>query len=150
MKAKLTDKSIRYAVRQLTRGKTTKTVSEELGVTQRHIQRLWAEYKNAGTAHLQEKPGRPTKPLLDEEVKAVLDAHSTDPAGVLRTTRNLGSHISHRRIYRIIDPMQNKTAMCRPGTCRQNHIAATSFFKSAVPYCHVWPYQTHGLLARIV
>ena len=102
MKPKLTNKSIRYAVRQLTRGKTTKTVSEELGVTRRHIQRLWAEYKNTGAAHLQGKPGRPTKPLLNEEVKAVLDAHSTDPAGVLRTTRNLGSHISHRRVYRIM------------------------------------------------
>ena len=32
----------------------------------------------------------------------MLDAHSTDPAGVLRTTRNLGSHIGHRRVYRIM------------------------------------------------
>ena len=50
MKPKLTDKSTRYATRQLTRGKTTKTASEELGVARRHIQRLWAEYKNTGAA----------------------------------------------------------------------------------------------------
>lgn len=37
MKSKMTDKSIRYAIKQLEKGKGTRTVSKELNVTQRHI-----------------------------------------------------------------------------------------------------------------
>ena len=102
MKPKLTDKSMRYAIRQLEKGKDTRTVAQEIGVTQRHVQRLWMEYRNGGRMHLQGQPGRPAKPLSPDEVKAVLDAHALDPAGVLRTAKNLGNHISHRRICRIM------------------------------------------------
>ena len=52
--------------------------------------------------HLQGTPGRPIKPISAEETKAVLDVHDRDPAGVLRTVKNLGSHISHRRVYHIM------------------------------------------------
>ena len=102
MKPKLTDKSMRYAIRQLEKGKDTRTVAQEIGVTQRHVQRLWMEYRDGGRMHLQGQPGRPAKPLSPDEVKAVLDAHALDPAGVLRTAKNLGNHISHRRICRIM------------------------------------------------
>ena len=102
MKPKLTDEFIQYAIRQLEKGRDTKTVAEEICVTQRHIQRLWAEYQDAGRVHRLRRPGRPAKPLLFGEVKAVLDAHAADPAGVLRTAKNLGNHISHRRVYRIM------------------------------------------------
>ena len=53
MKPKLTDKSIRYAIRQLEKGRDTRTVAKEIGVTQRHVQRLWMEYRNDGRIHLQ-------------------------------------------------------------------------------------------------
>ena len=44
----MTDKSIRYAIRQLEKGRDTKTVAKELNVTQRRIQWLWAEYLKTG------------------------------------------------------------------------------------------------------
>ena len=46
----LADKSIRYIIRQLSKGRYTKTVAEEMKVSQRHVQRLWAEYLKTGTA----------------------------------------------------------------------------------------------------
>ena len=49
MRPKLTDRAIRYIVRQMKKGRRTKDVAEETGVTQRHVQRLWAEYRRTGT-----------------------------------------------------------------------------------------------------
>lgn len=51
VKPKLTDRSIRYAIRQLKKGWGAEVVAEELNVTQRCIQRLWAEYRKTGTIH---------------------------------------------------------------------------------------------------
>ena len=59
MKQKLTDKSIRYIIRELKKGKSTKMLSEEINVTQRHVQRLQAEYLKTKTVHIQRPAGRP-------------------------------------------------------------------------------------------
>ena len=101
-KPKLTDKSIRYAIEQLEKGMNSKTVAKEIGVSRRHVQRLWLEYRDDGKIHVQGKPGRPAKPVLPEEVKAVLDAYALNPAGVMKTTKNLDNRISHRRVYQIM------------------------------------------------
>ena len=66
MKPKLTDRSIRYAVRQPEKGQGTKVVAEELDVTQRHIQRLWAGYCETGTVHVQRLAGRSVDPAPSE------------------------------------------------------------------------------------
>lgn len=103
---KLTDKSIRYAIRQLKKGRGTKVVSEELNVTQRHIQRLWAEYCKTGTIHVQGQAGRPANPPPSEqEIQAVLDVHNRKPEGVVRTAKRLrkeGHNISRHRAYKIM------------------------------------------------
>ena len=101
-KPKLTDKSIQYVIEQLEKGADTKTVAKEMRVTQRHIQRLWMEYRNKGKIHLQGKAGRPAKAVLPEEVKVVLDAYASRPAGVLQITKDLNNRISHRRVYQIM------------------------------------------------
>ena len=101
-KLKLTDKSIRYAIEQLEKGMNSKTVAQEIGVTRRHVQRLWLEYRDGGKIHVQGKPGRPAKPVSPEEVKAVLDTYALNPAGVMKTTKNLDNRISHRRVYQIM------------------------------------------------
>ncbi|MBI1659000.1 MAG: hypothetical protein IS632_09570 [Thaumarchaeota archaeon] len=62
MKPKLTDRGIRYAIRQLKKGRGTRVVAEELGVTQRHVQRLWAEYLKTGKTHVQRPADRPAAP----------------------------------------------------------------------------------------
>lgn len=102
MTSKLTNKSIQRAIKQLEKGKSTRTVAKDIGVTTRHVQRLWKEYKDKGVIHLQGRPGRPIKPMLPEEIKAVLDAHALNPAGVMQTTKNVGNRTSHRRVYKIM------------------------------------------------
>ena len=90
MKPKLTDKSIRYAIRQLEKGRDTRTVAKEIGVIQRHVQRLWMEYRNDSRIHLQGQPRHPTKPLSPEEVQAVLDAYDLDRlCSIMNTWKNI-------------------------------------------------------------
>ena len=48
MKPKLTDKAVCYAIRQPEKGRGTRAVAEELGVTRRHIQRRRAERLRTG------------------------------------------------------------------------------------------------------
>ena len=64
MKQKLTDGSIRYIIRELNKGKSTKTLSEENDVTQRHVQRLQAEYLETETVHIQCPAGRPKRSAI--------------------------------------------------------------------------------------
>ena len=106
MRPKLSDRSIRYLIRQLEGGRDTKVVAGEVDVTQRHVQRLWAEYLRTGTAHIQRLAGRPknTAPS-DEEIQMVLDAYHRRPDGVLRTAKALrkeGHDISYSRVYQIM------------------------------------------------
>ena len=80
IKQKLTDGSIRYIIRELKKGKSTKILSEEINVTQRHVQRLQAEYLKTKTVHIQRPAGRPkSHEPSDEEIKTVLDAHQLKP-----------------------------------------------------------------------
>ena len=106
MKSMLTDKSIRYAIRQLEKGRGTKVVAEELNVSQRHIQRLWAEYVKTGKAHIQGHAGRPKKPeISDAEVEMVLDVHRRWPDGVQLTVRRLrraGCDISYTGMTKFV------------------------------------------------
>jgi len=48
MKPKLTDRSIRYAIRQLKKGRSTLVVAGELGVVQRHVQQQWLSTAGPG------------------------------------------------------------------------------------------------------
>ena len=89
MRPKLSDRSIRYLIRQLEGGRDAKVVAGEVDVTQRHVQRLWAEHLKTGTAHIQRLAGRPKSPApSDEEVQMVLDAHHRRPEGVVRTAKS--------------------------------------------------------------
>ena len=106
MKQKLTDKSIRYIIRELKKGKSTKMLSEEINVTQRQVQRLQAEYLKTKTVHIQRPAGRPkSHGPSDEKIKTVLDAHHLKPDGVVRTANLLkgeGHNISYYHVYDIM------------------------------------------------
>ena len=107
MRPRLTDKSIRYIIGQLEKGKDSGTVAGELRVTQRHVQRLWAEYRKAETVHVQRPAGRPKRPAPSgEEIRAVLDAHDSRPEGVQRTVKRLrkkGYDIIYAKVYKIME-----------------------------------------------
>ena len=106
MRPKLTDNPIRYIIGQLEKGKDSGTVAGELRVAQRHVQRLWAEYRKAGTVHVQRLAGRPKRLAPSgEEICAVLGAHNSRPEGVQRTAKRLrkkGYDISYAKVYKIM------------------------------------------------
>ena len=105
---RLTDKAIRCAISQLEKGKGTKAVAEEINVTQRHVQRLWAEFNRTGSIHVQQPAGLPADlPPSYEEINMALDVHGRKPKGVLRTAKGLreeGHDIIYSRVYQIMKP----------------------------------------------
>lgn len=105
VRPKITDRSIRYANRQLERGRGTKVVAEELNVTQRPIQRLWAEYCKTGTVHVQRLAGRPAALRVGDPDGADVHNHNHKPEGVVRTGKRLrkeGHDIICYRAYGIM------------------------------------------------
>ena len=101
----LADRSMRYIISQMKKGRGTGVVAKELKVSQRHVQRLWAEYLKTGKAHVQGRAGRPNKPPpSDEEARMVLDAHRRWPDWMQLTARRLrraGCDTSYARVYAV-------------------------------------------------
>ena len=79
-------------------------VAEELNISQRHVQRLWAEYIK--TEKVQGHAGRPKKHALsNREIEMILDIHRRWPDGVQMTVKRLrraGCDISYRRVYAVL------------------------------------------------
>ena len=89
---------------QLKKGRSSSEVAVEVGVTPRHIRRLWAEFCTTGSPHVPLNPGRPALQPSPDDVRLVLNEYKREPVGVLRITMNLRkSHdISYMRAYRIM------------------------------------------------
>ena len=101
---RLTADAIRYAIRQRKKDKSASTIASELGVTPRHVRRLWAGFCRTGTPYVPRRPGRkPVQPTTDE-IRMVLEEHKREPVGVLRMARRLRKDhvISYSSIYRIM------------------------------------------------
>lgn len=98
MAKRLTTKSIRYAMAQLDRGRSTAEVAGEIGVTPRHVHRLRAKFHVTGTPHVAQRPGRPAWLPSSEEVRLVLDECRRELQGVLRTAMNL--QVNHDLVTR--------------------------------------------------
>ena len=102
----LTERSIRYIIRELKKDRGTKVPAEEMDVSQRRIQQLWAEYQRTRKVHTQGRAGRPREAdPSDAEIEMVLDIHRRWPDGVQLTVRRLrksGSDISYSMVCRIL------------------------------------------------
>ena len=89
MTKRLTAKAIRYVMGQIKKGTSTSAVAVQIGVTPRHVRRLWAEFCATGSLHIPKMTWRPaTRPSLGE-VQMVLDEHRLEDVGVLRIAMNL-------------------------------------------------------------
>ena len=104
MAKRLTAKAIRYAMGHLKKGASSSVVASEIGVTPRHVRRLWAEFRATGSPHVPKTPGRPTAKPSPDEVQLVLGEHKREDMGVVRVAMNLRkSHdISYSKVYRIM------------------------------------------------
>ena len=86
---RLTAKAIHYAMGQIKKGTSSSTVAVQIGVTPRHVRRLWTEFCATGSSHIPRMPGRPATRPSPDEVQLVLDEHRREDVGVLRTAMNL-------------------------------------------------------------
>ena len=70
-------------------------------MTQRHIQRAWAEHLRTGKARMQRPAGRHANPEpTEQEILSVLDVHDHKPEGMARTATRLhkkGRGIIHHK-----------------------------------------------------
>ncbi len=79
----LTEKSIRYIIAQCKQGRRTATIAYEMNVTQRHIQRIWAEFRKTGVPHVQKTPGRHSSAPSEAQTNLVLQKHKEQPIGAV-------------------------------------------------------------------
>ena len=73
MTKRLTVKAIRYAMGQIKKSSSSSAVAVQIGVTPRHVRRLWAEFCATGSPHIPRMPGRPATRPSPDEVRLVLD-----------------------------------------------------------------------------
>ena len=86
----LTERSIRYIIRELKKDRVTKVLAEEMNVSQRRIQQLCAEYQKTGRVHAQGRAGRPREADPSyAEIEMVLDVHRCWSDVVQLTVRRL-------------------------------------------------------------
>ena len=106
VKKRLTEKSMGYAIRQRQKGKSASVIADELGVTSRHIRRLYQQHCMTGVLPVPKHPGRPSSPPPSrEEVDLVMRAYESEHVGVLRITlavKEINPDISYERVYRIM------------------------------------------------
>ena len=109
MRAKLDDGKIKYIIREREKGTSSAAVAESMGVSARHVRRLWARYRSAGSLPTIGRGGRPvTKTISDGEVRLVLAECRSGGSGVGRVTKDLANkNISGRTVYHIIELIRN-------------------------------------------
>ena len=104
MKKRLTEEQIKHAVGECARGRRPSEVAAGVGVSTRHVQRLYAEFRAAGTVHVRCRPGRRPLPAPGWKAAAVLGEYGRRPAGVQRVARRPRRlhDISYYDTYRIM------------------------------------------------
>ena len=102
MSRRITEESRQYLVRKRRNGTPPSQIARDLGITARHVRRLWARFRRTGTTRA--KMGRPRTHVTASQIRLVTDAHSRRPVGVVRTARYLRKNhdISYCAVYRIL------------------------------------------------
>ena len=101
----LTEKAVRYAIRQRQKCKSPSKIAAELGITPRYVRILWARFRDAGRIPVPRRAGRPKRTITQDAVRTVLEWHGRMPAGVVRLTRRLkaaNQDISYGAVYHIM------------------------------------------------
>ena len=107
--SKLDESKVRYIVREKRKGTKNAIIAEQMGISKRWVQKLWARYKYTEPNELvYPKPmGRPQKSLPGRlEHSAVLSARQRTYLGTTRLKgkikRTMGVDISYRRIFYVL------------------------------------------------
>ena len=76
----------------------------KIGVTLRHVRRLWAEFCATESPYIHKMPGRPAIRLSPDEVQLILDEHKREDVGVLRSAMNLRKDhdVRYSKVYSVM------------------------------------------------
>ena len=136
------EKTIKYTVRQCRKGRKTSEIAQEVGVSQRRIQRLWAEFRRTEIPHVPLQPGRKPVPIPEEKAQAVLRQHKKGRTGVCYTAKRLKkeSHdISYHRVYRIMK--ENYLVIPSPAKSRRRKWVRYELLHSNAMWHVNWQYD---------
>lgn len=102
----LTAKKINYIIKHKKKRKSTRELSEDLGVSPSTVRRVWTHWIRTKNPLPLKKPGRPMKPIVKEEEDIVLKAHERYKVGARRLETVIKKvykvWISHNRIHKIL------------------------------------------------
>ena len=104
-KVRLTEKTMRYVIRQRQKGKSSSRIAAEIGISARYVRMVWAKFQSTGTIAVLHKAGRPKKAITQDMITEVLDHYTKMPAGVVRLAcriRETNQEISFRDVYSIM------------------------------------------------
>ena len=104
-KVRLTEKTMRYVIRQRQKGKSSSRIAAEIGISPQYVRRLWIQFQSTGTIPVLHKAGRPKKAIIQGMITEVLDHYDKMPAGVVRLAcriRETNQEISFRDAYSIM------------------------------------------------
>ncbi len=103
---KLTNKKIRWIVRQLNKGTPVKEIAAVMRVTPRRIYQIKKQYKETGEIPELKQPGRKPKQIDKETEQIILQAYNKyrlSPVPLEKLIeRDYGIHIPHNTIYKVL------------------------------------------------
>ena len=103
--AKLDPVKVQYVIRQKETGRSTKEVAQEMKVSGRWVQKLYARYLRNGEAPVLGKPGRPRVEVTDAMRKMVsecFEQYRIGAVGIEKALELRGIHMPHNTIHRIM------------------------------------------------
>ena len=103
MPTKLDDAKIKYIIREKKKGTSNTKIADGVGISTRHVRRLWPRYAATGSLPVIKSAGRPAAKISDEDVRRVLDAYGNEGVGVGRVAKALRhQNISGRTVYKVM------------------------------------------------
>ena len=104
MRNNLTQKAVQFVISQCKKDVRTSRVATQVGVSQRRIQQIYAEFRKTGKVPVLRKAGRKPSATSHKDTKQVLDEFKNMPAGVRQIARRLRKRydISYYNTYRIM------------------------------------------------
>ena len=103
---KLTEKKIRYIIRAKTRGDSTKTIAEDMKLSQSSVKRVWMHWTKTKMQLNIKKFGRKKKTLDEESEKLILEVNKEQNLGARRLEKIIefqyGKHIPHNAIHKVL------------------------------------------------
>jgi putative transposase len=104
---KLDPVKVAWMIREKEKGQlSNRVIAERMGVSPVWVKKLWRRYRTDGVVPALRKPGRKTVQTPEQDVLAIVEAHSEYEAGAVILERVIdsqyGRHIPHNRIHRVL------------------------------------------------